>query len=211
MCPHIDRYGFSSHDGVGYAVQPIEDRQNQVVLTTSFLKGGGADDGDNVEGSWAVRVSASPLGGEDGNGAPSQELSLFFYFGIEDEYAPPHTEQESYLGEGASADRGGGEYYTLEGRVAGLGKFSVLASGRGANGERLPLTGWTPPAEAGGRAGGGGGGGGTSTCAHSSSMRFAVATQPRLVATQPRLMATQLRLAVHLVSSAAPRLARVCW
>jgi hypothetical protein len=42
-------------------------------------------------------------------------------------------------------------------------------------------------------------------------MRFAVATQPRLVATQPRLMATQLRLAVHLVSSAAPRLARVCW
>ena len=159
MCPHIDRYGFSSHDGVGYAVQPIEDRQNQVVLTTSFLKGGGADDGDNVEGSWAVRVSASPLGGEDGNGAPSQELSLFFYFGIEDEYAPPHTEQESYLGEGASADRGGGEYYTLEGRVAGLGKFSVLASGRGANGERLPLTGWTPPAEAGGRAGGGAGGG----------------------------------------------------
>ena len=210
MCPHIDRYGFSSHDGVGYAVQPIEDRQNQVVLTTSFLKGGGADDGDNVEGSWAVRVSASPLGGEDGNGAPSQELSLFFYFGIEDEYAPPHTEQESYLGEGASADRGGGEYYTLEGRVAGLGKFSVLASGRGANGERLPLTGWTPPAEAGGRAGGGAGGG-TSTCAHSSSTRFAVATQPRLVATQPRLMATQLRLAVHLVSSAAPRLARVCW
>lgn len=48
----LQRYGFSSHDGVGYAVQPIEDAQNGVKLTTSFVKPMDEDEGS--EGSWAV-------------------------------------------------------------------------------------------------------------------------------------------------------------
>ena len=51
----VQRYGFSSHDGVGYAVQPIEDAQNGVSLITSFVKPVDERDSSSAErGSWAV-------------------------------------------------------------------------------------------------------------------------------------------------------------
>lgn len=64
-------FGYTEHDGRAYATQVITDPQLQVELKTSFLK--------HSHHHWTMRVTGASSKGKK---------ALFFYVGIDDEFAP---------------------------------------------------------------------------------------------------------------------------
>ncbi|KAL3914674.1 MAG: hypothetical protein SGPRY_007547, partial [Prymnesium sp.] len=105
----IERYGYTAHDGEGYASQRLVDKANGIELHTWFLADG--------SGGWAARVEGKTASGSN-SGRPQ---SIFVYLAVEDEYA---------VGEGGELRLGGalqGNAAHLQGEVPSLGPFSVVA------------------------------------------------------------------------------------
>ncbi|KAJ7584339.1 glycoside hydrolase [Mycena floridula] len=69
----LENYMWTEYDSREGGLQVIKDGQNNVKITTEFLKVGGGDHG----GSWAARIKGQPM--NPGFSKPS----LIFYFGLE--------------------------------------------------------------------------------------------------------------------------------
>lgn len=122
-CDEADRiqgYGWTYHDGRSMAVQRIQDKENNYVLETSWLK-----TDDKGTGSWAVRIQGTVM--DDRRPA---SLSTVFYAGLEAASATwkPLFEQEKHI-EGLPS-RGVDHDDQLEaGRFFGADKASATLPG----------------------------------------------------------------------------------
>ncbi|RIB03101.1 Glycoside Hydrolase Family 63 protein [Gigaspora rosea] len=70
----LEEYSYKKHDGRDFALQTITDAENNVILTTEFLKVSGGGHG----GDWAVRISGKPISEDKPSG-----LSILYYLGLE--------------------------------------------------------------------------------------------------------------------------------
>ncbi|KAJ7581002.1 glycoside hydrolase [Mycena floridula] len=70
----LESYTWTEYDTREGGVQVIKDGQNNVKITTEFLKVSGGDHG----GSWAARIKGEPM-----NPSLPSKPSLIFYFGLE--------------------------------------------------------------------------------------------------------------------------------
>lgn len=66
-------YGWQKHDGISYGIQKMNDKKNNLILTTEFLKN--TTNGLKNGGDWIVRIK----------GQTQKTISLLFYIGTEDE------------------------------------------------------------------------------------------------------------------------------
>jgi mannosyl-oligosaccharide glucosidase len=125
----VERYGFSSHDGRGFGVQPIVDPANGISLETSFVATGG--------GGWAVRVAGSAPSG----GGRAQRQSLFFYLSVDAELATDGDAAGAFKRPRARPFLGA-EGVIVSGEVRGLGKFSLMATAREGGGKAAKVHAW---------------------------------------------------------------------
>ncbi|KAL0487692.1 mannosyl-oligosaccharide glucosidase [Acrasis kona] len=125
MSEHFS-YGWNKHDGVNFGSQTVEDRENNVVMQTEFIKdfskGDSTDQKDG--GDWTVRISGKSKGGY------SPWISLYFYISSEQRKAGDQTFRISGVNSGGSKKKGV-ELPIVRGNNPSVNEFSLMLQSKG--------------------------------------------------------------------------------
>ncbi|KAI9022535.1 glycoside hydrolase [Hyaloraphidium curvatum] len=120
---NLAQYGWAKHDGRTFGVQEINDPLNNVTMTTSFVKGTGANQND-----WALRLSGVP------HKSKTAHISLLFYVALD-----TAETGEVALRRSGKARRG---RFAVDGQAPGLGNFSLFFLENEVGSGGMPLRFW---------------------------------------------------------------------